>query len=113
LGIDAPQIALVTFPGAVPELSLDPADPSDEAVGIDGAKNRSCLRIELMDFLALAYPEFSFGPREPRTAAAAAGRRDRSEHTAGFVIDLLNAIAGDLEQMVAVEGCSCIRGNIN
>src|SRR5947208_14679892 len=38
--IDSPQIALVTFPGGVPELSVDPGDPGDEAVGLDGAKNR-------------------------------------------------------------------------
>jgi hypothetical protein len=30
--IDSPQIVLVTFPGAVPELSVDPGDPGDEAV---------------------------------------------------------------------------------
>src|SRR6185369_5207795 len=30
-GIDPPQIALVTLPGAVPELSVDPGDPGDEA----------------------------------------------------------------------------------
>src|SRR5439155_1356550 len=38
--IDSPQIALITFPGGVPELSVDPGDPGDEAVGLDGAKNR-------------------------------------------------------------------------
>ena len=37
--IDPPQIALVTFPGTVPELSVDPGDPGDEAVGFDRAKN--------------------------------------------------------------------------
>jgi Protein of unknown function (DUF1826)/CobW/HypB/UreG, nucleotide-binding domain len=37
--IDSPQIALVTFPGAVPELAVDPGDPGDDAVGLDGAKN--------------------------------------------------------------------------
>ena len=31
------QIALVTFPGAVPEFSVDPADPGDEAGGLNGA----------------------------------------------------------------------------
>src|SRR5438034_4321220 len=30
--IDPPQIALVAFPGAVPELAVDPGDPGDEAV---------------------------------------------------------------------------------
>src|SRR5713101_7592969 len=46
---DSPQIALVTFPGAVPELSVDPGDAGDEAVGLDRAKNRPCLGIDLMD----------------------------------------------------------------
>src|SRR5262249_41381995 len=46
-GIDSPQIALVTFRGAVPELSVDPGDPSDEAVGLDRAKNRPCFGIHL------------------------------------------------------------------
>src|SRR6187549_118058 len=32
-GIDSPELALVPFPGAVPELSIDPGDPGDEAVG--------------------------------------------------------------------------------
>jgi hypothetical protein len=27
----------------VPQLSVDPGDPSDEAVGLDPAKNRPCL----------------------------------------------------------------------
>ena len=44
--IDSPQIALVTFPGAVPKLSVDPGDPGDEAVGLDGAKNRPGLGID-------------------------------------------------------------------
>ena len=39
LRIDSPQIALVTFPGGVPQLSIDPRNPGDEAVGLDGAKN--------------------------------------------------------------------------
>jgi hypothetical protein len=37
------KIALVTFPGAMPELSVDPGDSGDEAVGLDGAKNHPCL----------------------------------------------------------------------
>src|SRR5439155_18510881 len=40
--IEPPQVALVTFPGAVPQLSVDPGDPGDEAVGLDRAKNRPC-----------------------------------------------------------------------
>src|SRR5260370_42667790 len=47
--IYSPQIAFVTFPGAVPKLSIDPDDPGDEAAALDGAKNRPGLRIDLMD----------------------------------------------------------------
>src|SRR6266581_6110904 len=111
--IDAPQIALVTFPGAVPELAVDPGDPGDEAAGLDGAKNSSCLWIDLKDLpvAILPDPERPFGPCEPR--ATAARRRDRGEHTAGVRIDLLDAILGELKQMLAVEGRSCMRGNID
>jgi hypothetical protein len=70
--IDSPQIALVLFLGAVPELAVDPGDPGDEAVALDGAKNRPCLRIDLMDLPVpiLRHPERPFGPGEPRVAAA-------------------------------------------
>ena len=47
--IDSPQIALVTFPGRVPQLSIDPGDPGDKAVGLDGAQNRPGIGIHLMD----------------------------------------------------------------
>jgi hypothetical protein len=47
------QFALVGFPGAVPEFVTDPGDAGDEAVRLDGAKNRAGLRIDLMD-LAVA-----------------------------------------------------------
>src|SRR6267143_862433 len=112
--IDSPQIALVTFPGAVPELAVDPGDPGDEAVGLDGAKYLPCLRIDLMDLAVpiLPHPERPFGPGEPG-GAAAAGRRDRGEYAAGLPIDLLDAILGDLKQMLAVEGRPCMRGNID
>ena len=57
-------------------------------------------------------PERPFGPREPRVTTAA-GRRDRGEHTAGLRIDLLDAILGDLKQVLAVEGRSRMRGDID
>jgi hypothetical protein len=95
--IDVPHIALVTFPGAVPELAVDPGDPGDEAVGLEGAKKRACLGIDLMDLPVpiLPNPERPFGPREPR--ATTAGRRDCGEHTAGLRIELLDAILGELK----------------
>src|SRR5499433_1171068 len=101
--IDSPQVALVTFPGAVPELSVDPGDPGDEAVGLDRAKNRPSLGIDLMDLPVsiLPHPERPLGPREPRVTAAA-GRRDRGKHTAGLRIDLLDAILGELPEVLAV-----------
>src|ERR1700720_2137648 len=40
LRIDPPQIAFVTFPSAMPKLSIDPGDPGDEAAALDGAQNR-------------------------------------------------------------------------
>jgi hypothetical protein len=50
-------------------------------------------------------------PREPRVAAA--GRRDRSEHPAALRIDFLNAIFGELKQMLAVERGASVRGHLD
>jgi hypothetical protein len=112
--IDSSQIALVTFPGAVPQFSVHPGDSGNEAIGFDRAKNRSGFGIDLIDLPVpvLPHPERPFGPREPRVAAAA-GRRDRGEHLAGLRVDFLDAIPGELEQVLAVEGRSCIRGDLD
>src|SRR5215207_10465830 len=114
LRIDSPDIAVVTFPGAVPELSVDPCDAGDETVGLDGAKDLACLGIDLMDLPAsiVPHPERALGPRKPRVAAAA-GRRDRRQHSAGLRIDLLNAILGELKEVLAVEGRAPVRGHID
>src|SRR5688572_22533942 len=45
--VDSPQLALVTFPRAVPELSIDPRDSRYETVGLDGTKNRPGFGIDL------------------------------------------------------------------
>jgi hypothetical protein len=81
--IDSPQLALVTFQGAVPELAVDPGDPGDEALGLDGAKNGPCLGIDLMDLPVpiLPHRERPFGPRERRITAAA-GCGDRGDDRA-------------------------------
>src|SRR5206468_42065 len=112
--INAPHIALVTVPGAVPELSVDPGDAGDEAIGCDRAKNRPSLGIDLMDLPLpiLSDPERPFGPRESRVTTAAR-RRDRGEHAAGLRIDLLDTILGDLKQVPAVEGRSRVRDDVD
>jgi hypothetical protein len=112
--IYSPQIAFVTFPSAVPKLSIDPGDPGDEAAALDGAKNRPGLGINLMDLAVpiLPHPQRAFGPGESGVAAAA-GRRDRSKHPAGFRIDLPDTILGDLKQVLAVESRSSVRGDID
>jgi hypothetical protein len=57
--IDAPYIAFLAFPSAVPQLSIDPSDTGDKAIGFDRAQYRSRLRIDLMNFSStvLAYPQ--------------------------------------------------------
>ena len=60
----------------------------------------------------LPHPERLFGPREPRVTAAA-GRRVSGEHSAGLRVDLLDATRGEPEQVLAVEGCSRIGGDID
>ncbi len=59
----------------------------------------------------LPHPKRSFGPGESRSGAA--GRWYSAEHAAGLRIDLLDAVAGKLEQVVAVEGRSCMCGDID
>jgi hypothetical protein len=60
----------------------------------------------------LPHPERPFGPGEPRVTAAA-GCRDRGEHTANLYIDLLDAILGELKQVLAVKRGSCMRGDLD
>src|SRR5258705_9804527 len=69
--IDAPHIALLTLPRAVPQLSVDPRYAGDETVRLDGAKNLPRLGIDLVD-LPLARmpdPQRPLGPRESAVAA--------------------------------------------
>src|SRR5262245_41861374 len=65
--IHAPDVALVPFPSAVPELAVDPGDPRHDALGFDRAKDSAGLGIDLMDLSVsiVTDPERSFGPREP------------------------------------------------
>src|SRR6202048_871273 len=65
-----------------------------------------------LPFPILSHPERPLGPREPRVTAATR-RGDRGEHAAGLRIDLLDAILGQLKQVLAVEGRPCMRGDID
>ena len=72
LRVDAADVALVAFPGAVPQLAVDPGHAGDEAVGLDGAQDGAGLGIDLVD-LAIAVlpdPQAALGPGEARVAAA-------------------------------------------
>jgi len=66
-GVDSPQLALVAFPGAVPEFAVDPSDTGDKAVGFDRAENFPGPGVDLMDLAVaiLSHPERTFRPREP------------------------------------------------
>src|SRR5262249_11739153 len=112
LRVDSAQFAFVGFPRAVPEFAIDPRYASDETVRLDGAKDRASLRIDLMDlaFAMLPDPEAPFRPRHP--GGATVGCRDGSDHAAGCMIDLLDAVPGDLVQVLAIEGGSRIRRDI-
>src|SRR5262249_21115437 len=112
--IDSHQMALVTLPGAVPELAVDPSDPGDIAPTVDGAQNRPDPGIDLLDppVAILPHPQRPLRPREPRVGAAP-GRRDRGEHAAGLRVDFLNAIFGNLKQVLAVKGGPGMRGHID
>src|SRR5205807_10163020 len=98
----------------MPQLAVDPGHSGNEAVGLDGAKDSPGLRIDLMDLPLpiLSYPGRPLGPREPGVAAAA-GRRNRREDTAGLRIDLLDAILEQLKQMLAVERRARMGGNLD
>ena len=63
------SIAVVTFPGAVPELSVDPGDPGDEAVGLDRAKETAPVRDGLDQS---PVPIFPAGERIARAIGAVA-----------------------------------------
>jgi len=98
----------------MPELSVDPGNSGDEAVGLDSAKNSTCFGIDLMDLSLpiLAHPECPFGPGESRVATAPRSGY-RSEDTARLGIYLLDAILGQLKQVLAIKGSSGVSGDID
>src|SRR3546814_3940849 len=64
VGVDAAQFTFVTFPGAVPEVAIDPAHAGDETVRFDRAQDLAAVRIDLMNLAlaVLAHPQRTLGP---------------------------------------------------
>src|SRR5580692_1708888 len=91
LRVDAAQLGLFVLPGGMPQVTIDPGHARDETVRVDGAQDRPCLRIDLVNqlLLVLPDPERSLMPCQSGVAPRA-GRRDRREHLAGIRIDLVN-----------------------
>ena len=98
----------------MPKLPVDPGDPGDKAVGLYGAKNGPGVGIDLMDLPipVLPDPQTAFSPRQTGVTSAA-GCRNRTEHLTASGIDLLDALLCDLKKVLAIECCSCMRGDIN
>jgi hypothetical protein len=82
-GIDPAQVAFVAVPGGVPELSVDPGDAGDEAVGFDGAENCSCLRIDLMNFRLFSWLFLEEGGKRKEEG----GKRKEAAAALGLVSD--------------------------
>src|SRR6516162_3800605 len=57
-------------------------------------------------------PERALSPCEARIAAAA-GCWNRTEHTTGLRVDLLDAVFGNLKQVLAVERCPRVGRDID
>src|SRR6185369_7962125 len=89
-----------------------PGDAGNEAVRLYGAQDSAGLRVDLMDpaIAMLADPERAFGPSH--AGRAPIWCRDRREHTAAGRVDLLDAIALDLEEVPAVEGRARMGGHL-
>src|SRR5689334_21381756 len=105
LGVDAAELALIAFPGRVPELAIDPGDAGHMPVGLDRAQDLAGRGIDLVDLavVVLADPERALGPGQAGIFAVAR-RWDPRQHAAGLRVDLLNLLLGDLVEMRAVEG---------
>src|SRR5262245_10504056 len=110
--IDAAQLALLGFQGRVPELAVRPGHAGDEAIRLDRAQDGAGRGVDLVDLAraVLAHPERALGPGEARVAALG-GRRDRGDHLARARVDLLDALIGELPQVLAVEGGACVGGD--
>src|SRR5262249_1000737 len=109
-----PQLALLGFPGAVPQRALDPGDAGDEAVAVDAAQDLAGFGIDLVNLAVaiLADPQRALGPGQAG-GTALARCRNRRGHFAPRRVDLLDAALGDLEQVPAVEGRARMGGDVD
>src|SRR5579883_2095610 len=112
--IDVADVALVAFPGAVPEFPVHPGDAGDVAVSVDRAQNGTGVRVDLVDFPLpiLPYPQRAFRPRQPRITAVA-GRGNRGDHPSALRVDFLDMTLCDLEQVMPVERRARVRGDVD
>src|SRR5262249_18048485 len=104
LRVDPPDVAVVTFPGSVPQLAVDPAHAGDEAFRLDRSLDRAGLGIDLMNLsvAVLAHPQAAFGPGESRVLSLAR-RGNRLHDFATLGIDLVDPCFGDLVEVGPVE----------
>src|SRR6266542_1077650 len=112
LRIDAAELALLGFQGAVPELAVHPGNARDEAIRINRAQDRAGLGVDLADLAGaiLSDPERPLGPGQARVAAV--GRcRDGGHDLARAGVDLLDAVVGQLPQVLAVESSAGVGGD--
>src|SRR6478672_4046131 len=111
--VDAPDLALVAFPGAVPKLVVDPGHAGHEAVRFDRAQHRAGRGIDAVDLAitVLTDPEAALGPGQARVAAAAR-RGDRRHDIAGGGVDLVDPRLDDLVQVGAVERGAGVAGAV-
>src|SRR5260370_35850883 len=113
LRVDPADVALLPFPGPVPQLAVHPGHAGDEAVGFDGALDDAGLRINLVDLAiaVLPHPQTALRPGQPRVAPAS-GRRDRGTPIAGAGIDLVDPRFRYLVEVRAIEGGACVAGAV-
>ena len=109
--VNASQFAFVVFPAAMPQLAVHPGDAGDEAVAFDGAQDGAGVRVDLMNFpvLVLADPQAAFCPSHAGVAVARC--RDAGEDFTGFRVEFLNAVLGDLIEVLAVSGGAGVGGS--
>ncbi|MNF72070.1 hypothetical protein D3C84_540360 [compost metagenome] len=98
----------------MPQSPLDEGDTGDKAVGFNGAQDLAVSGVDLVNlaFLILPHPQRAFGPGQSRIAATTGGGNGRKDMS-GPGIDFVDAVFGDLEQVLAIKGSAGMGGNVN